>query len=126
MIGETLTGLVGFLALLGAAALVLRLARSAVAVMLRAAEIAVASGMEQTCARRGDLTALTEARGIVSAARAGRRRQLLLAVAWGSWLIIPFAVGWGREALALAAPLWLFPNTGSALANRRSRPPSAS
>src|SRR5688572_2875381 len=112
MIGDTLTGVVGFLTLLGAAALMLRLARSTVAVMLMAAAVAAASGMEQASARRGDLTSLTEARMKLRGARMRRRRQMILALAWGSWLAIPFVAGWGREAFALAAPLWLLPNTG--------------
>ena len=117
MLEGALEGTVGFLALLGAVALALRCARASILFLLRTAEIASASGSFEASARRGDLTALGEARGAVAAARARRRRDAALAVGWVSWLVLPLVLGGVPEAWALAAPLWLVP--GSAVPRKR-------
>jgi hypothetical protein len=106
-----LGGVIGFLALLGAVALVIRTLRGALRFGLRAAEIASASGMAEASARRGDLTALSEARGAIETARISRRRNAYISLAWSAWLIVPLLFGGVPEAWALAAPLWLLPGS---------------
>lgn len=117
-----LTGTVGFLALLGVVALGLRLAGSVGRVLLGSAEAAAARSMAETSARRGDLTALSEARSVVERGKARRRRALLTAAGWAVWITLPLAIGGVREAWALAAPLWLLsrPKASSGPTARRS------
>src|SRR5690606_10475277 len=116
MLEGTLEGTVGFLALLGAVALVLRGVRSALALVLRAAELASASGMAEASARRGDITSLEDARRIMGEVRARRRQNGLVTAGWIAWLVVPLALGWLPEAWALAAPLWLLPRSSQASA----------
>jgi hypothetical protein len=104
-----LGGLVGLLALLGAVAIVLRLLRAMGRATLRAAELAPAAGAAEASARRGDITGMTESRNAEARARAARRRDTLLALAWLAWLVLPLLLGAPLEAYALAAPLWLLP-----------------
>ncbi|MEX0911869.1 MAG: hypothetical protein WD737_03375 [Gemmatimonadota bacterium] len=103
------SGMAGFLALLGGAALVLRLLRSVARVVLNAAEIAAAGGVAEAGARRGDLTAMSEGREAGKAARSARLRNVAASGLFLVWLALPLALGFALEAYALAAPLWLIP-----------------
>ena len=109
MLEGALSGVVGFLALLGAVALLVRLARSVARFALGAAETAAASSLAEASARRGDLTRMSEARQAERAARTGRRRSGLVSLGWALWLVLPLVVGGIAEGWALAAPLWLLP-----------------
>jgi hypothetical protein len=102
-------GLVGFLALLGAVALALRFFRAAGGAVLWAAAMAAASGSAAAGARRGDLTAMSEARAAERSARTYRLRSLGAAGAFLLWLLAPLALGSAAEVYAIAAPLWLLP-----------------
>lgn len=121
MLEGALGGFVGFLAVLGVGALALRLFGAVGRFVLRAAEIAAASGMAEASTRRGDITALGEARAAIERARWKRRRQGLMAVAWGAWLVLPLVTRTIPEAWALAAPLWLLPNPPAS----RGTPPAS-
>ena len=99
--------LLALLAVAGAVALASRAARAAAASLLRAAEVVAASCMADSSARRGDLTALDEARAIAEAARRTRRRKAFVALGYGLWLVVPLAVGLLPMGWAIAAPLWL-------------------
>jgi hypothetical protein len=109
MLEETLTALVTIMAVLGVAALVIRLVRTALRLALRAAEASAARGLAEVSARNGDLTAMMERRAAEQGARRERRGALLLALLWLLWLAIPPFAGFAREAFALAAVLWLVP-----------------
>ena len=109
MLEETLTALVTIMAVLGAAALVVRLVRTGLRLALRAAEASAAAGLADVSARRGDLTGMMERRAAEQGARRERRGALLLALLWLLWLVVPLFAGFGREAFALAAVLWLVP-----------------
>lgn len=95
------------LALLGVAALAARVFRTLLRLALRAAEETAASGLADVSERRGDLTGLTERRAQLEAARARRRRELLVLALWLSWIVLPPIVGLLPEAYAAAAALWL-------------------
>lgn len=97
------------LAVAGAAALFLRLFRSAGRVALRAAEAAAASGIAKNSAMRGDVTRMQEGQEIERRAKAARRRATGAAAFWLLWLAVPLALGHAREAYAVAASLWLLP-----------------
>jgi hypothetical protein len=108
--GVTAAVLVG-LAMLGAAALAFRLFRSVGRTVLRAAEAAAAQGLADASARRGDLTGMQEGHDRVRRARSSRRRAGLAAAVWLLWLALPLAFGALPLAYALAAPLWLVPES---------------
>ena len=109
MLEETLTALVSIMAVLGVAALLIRLVRTGLRLALRAAEASAAAGLADVSARRGDLTGMMERRAAEQAARRERRGALALAFLWLLWLSIPVFAGVAREAFALAAVLWLVP-----------------
>jgi hypothetical protein len=109
MLEELLTGLVTLMSVAGAAALVIRLVRSALRLALRAAEATAAAGLADVSARRGDITGMMERRAAEQGARRERRGALLLALLWLLWLVVPVFAGWAREAFAVAAVLWLAP-----------------
>ena len=109
MLEEALTSLVTIMAVLGVAALVIRLVRTALRLALRAAEASAARGLAEVSARSGDLTGMMERRAAEQGARRERRGALLLAFLWLLWLAIPPFLGLGREAFAVAAVLWLVP-----------------
>lgn len=106
---EFLGGLVVGLAVLGGIALFVRLARSVARVMLDVAESTAADGIIEASARRGDLTALEEARKVASTARLRRRRNIAIVVGWALWFAVPLAFGLLPAAWSIAAPLWLLP-----------------
>jgi hypothetical protein len=99
--------LVLILAVLGAAALLFRLARSVLRLFVRSAEVTAAEGLTEISVRRGDLTAMQERGAAVRQLRRTRRRDLLRAVLWLVWLAVPPAFGVAPEAYAIASPLWL-------------------
>jgi hypothetical protein len=120
---ELARGVVGVLAFIGGAALVVRLLRASFRLALSAAEASTAAGLADISARRGDLTGMMERRAAESDARRLRRTALASTALWIVWLVIPVYAGWVREAYALAAVLWLAPGAGSA--HRRPRANSA-
>lgn len=97
------------LALLGGAALVMRLLRTGFRLALSAAEETAASELAGVSQRRGDLTSMAERRAHQETARARRRRELSLAAVWLLWLAIPPMAGWLPLGYAPAAALWLLP-----------------
>ena len=103
------SALLGLLAAVGIVGLILRLFRSVGRLALRTAELAAASGMTESSARRGDVTRMQEGREIQRRARAARRRTAVAVAVWLSWLAVPPMVGYALEAYALAATLWLLP-----------------
>ena len=109
MLEEVLTGLVTLMSVAGVGALVVRLLRTVLRLVLRAAEASAAAGLADVSARRGDLTGMMERRAAEKDARRERRGALLLALAWVLWLVVPIFAGWSREAFAVAAVLWLAP-----------------
>ena len=109
MLEEALTGLVAFLAFVGAAALLLRLVRSFARLALRAAEATAAAGLADISARRGDVTAMIERQNARKLARRDRRVAMGTAALWLLWLAVPPFAGVAREAYAIAALLWLVP-----------------
>ena len=110
MLEEALQGLSAALAVVGAAALGVRFLRSALRVLLQAADVTAAESMAEISARRGDLTTLAERRADERQARQGRRRDGVVALLWLLWLLVPAAAGWASIAYALAAPVWLLPS----------------
>lgn len=104
-------GLIALLALLGVLALVFRFLKAAGGVVLGAAAMAAASGSAEAGARRGDLTAMNEARAAERSARAYRFRSMAAAGAFLLWLLAPLAIGSAAELYAIAAPLWLLPRS---------------
>jgi hypothetical protein len=114
VLNDSLTGVVGFLALLGGVALALRLFRTLARMVLVAAEIASASAMAEASVRRGDLTGMAEAQAAERRARAVRLWTFGGALLWSAWLIVPLAAGAAGIMYALAAPLWLLPSRSGA------------
>lgn len=107
MADTELGSLLVLLAILGAAALAGRVLRTLLRLALRAAEETAASGLAEVSERRGDLTAMTERRAQLQAARARRRRELWALAIWLLWLVLPPILGWLPEGYAAAALLWL-------------------
>jgi hypothetical protein len=110
--GELAGSMVGLLAFIGGAALVVRLLRASFRLALSAAEASAAGGLADVSARRGDVTGMMERRSAQSDARRARRAALASAALWIAWLVVPVYAGWVREAYALAAVLWLAPGAG--------------
>ena len=75
-----------------------------------------ADELSRTHARRGDVTALEEARRQRQAVLRARRRVLTEGVGWLALLLVPSFTPWGRTIYAGYAVLWLLP-----LLRRRSR-----
>ncbi|MDB4948097.1 MAG: hypothetical protein JWM27_746 [Gemmatimonadetes bacterium] len=101
--------LLSLLAVAGAAALGFRLLRSLARLGMAVAEATALSGLIEVSARRGDLTSLSERRQHVRTVRRIRRHAAAGTLAWVALLLVPLAAGWGREAFAAAALLWLAP-----------------
>jgi hypothetical protein len=119
------SALLWVLAVMGGAALLSRLFRSAARLALGAAEVAAASGMAESSARRGDLTRMEEGREFARRARVYRRKQGLVTTFWLLWLAVPLAVGYTAEAYAVAAALWFAPRSGARVSVARPEPPPA-
>lgn len=109
MIEQLVVGIVDLLAAIGVVALAVRLGTALGRFMLGSAEIVAARSSIETNARRGDLTAMQEARQSVAEGRKLRVNSALLAVLWVLWIAIPPFLEIRGEAWALAAPLWLLP-----------------
>lgn len=99
--------LVGLLALLGGAALFVRLLRAGGRFALHAAEAAAASGRADAGARRGDVTAIIDGRATLEREQGAMRRWALIGALFLLWFAVPLALGVAAQAWALAAPLWL-------------------
>ena len=99
----------GFLAVLGGVALVVRLGRSLVRLGLTAAELGAASGLAEVSARRGDITGLAERASHGAELRRNRRRDIAFVLFWLALLVIPPLAGWTRIVYAAAAVLWVLP-----------------
>jgi hypothetical protein len=112
------------LALVGVLALLRLAARSVVRFLLRAAEETAATGRLEIGVRRGDLTAMNEAREARRSARRARRRDGAAAALWLLWLAAPLLTPWAREGYALAASLWLLPGARRPLRRRGAREPA--
>jgi hypothetical protein len=97
------------LALLGVAALVVRLGRAGLRLGLNAAEATAASGLAEVSQRRGDITGFMEGRASGEALRRARRRNLAAVLAYGLLLVVPLFTEAAREAYAVAALVWLLP-----------------
>jgi hypothetical protein len=97
------------LALLGGVALVLRLASSAIGLVLASAEITAAGGLAEISARRGDLTEMAERREQLRTLGRVRRTAMARAVLWLVMLALPLLAGWAGVVYPLAALLWLLP-----------------
>jgi hypothetical protein len=105
------------LAVLGVAALVVRLGRAALRLGLNAAEATAASGLADVSQRRGDITGFLERRASGESLRRARRRNLAAVLGYGLLLVVPLFTGVGREIYAAAALVWFLPR-------RPIRPPA--
>jgi hypothetical protein len=97
------------LAAFGVLGLVRQAAVAGFGLLRRGVEVYLTSGVEETHARRGDITALREAEGARQLARRARRiagLRLGLAVAL---LVIPPLTPWPRLLYAASAILWFLP-----------------
>jgi hypothetical protein len=97
------------LAVLGIAALVVRLSRAALRLGLNAAEATAASGLADVSQRRGDITGFLERRASGETLRRARRRNLAAVLFYVLLLVVPLFTGVAREAYAAAALIWLLP-----------------
>jgi hypothetical protein len=104
-----MTLFLGILALLGGAMLFLRLTAAVLRLGLALAEVAAASGVAEIGARRGDLTALADARRDHRTARRAALGHALVALLWLVALLLPPLIGWTLHVYAAASVLWLLP-----------------
>ena len=65
--------------------------------------------LARTHARRGDVTALEEAKRQAEMVARGRRRAMAEAVGWLALLAAPALTSWARPIYASYAVLWLLP-----------------
>lgn len=106
------------LAIIGAAALAVRLVFTLAKLLLESVRRTAAEELAGVSARRGDLSELADRQSDEAAARTGRRRHLLLALIYLLALALPAAFGLARPVYAAASVLWLLPGGPS---RRRSR-----
>jgi hypothetical protein len=99
----------GFLAVLGVLAILVRLGRSLLRVGITLAEETAARGLAEASARRGDLTGLAERREQARALRRKRLQQLGASVLWAALLVVPALAGWSAPVYAASSLLWLLP-----------------
>lgn len=97
------------LALLGVAALLLRLGSSGVRLLLASAASTAADGMADVSARRGDLTLLAERDDRARSLARARRGEWLRAALWAALLVVPPLFGAALHVYAGAALLWVLP-----------------
>jgi len=117
--------LVGILALVGAAALVYRLARTVLRLGIAAAEKTAVDGMVEVSIRHGDLTTMAERKAHVAAVRRVRARAAGFLALWGGLLVVPAILDVTRPVYALAALVWLLPRRPlrfTPLPDRRDEP----
>ncbi|HEX6748197.1 MAG TPA: hypothetical protein VF092_12955 [Longimicrobium sp.] len=100
---------VGLLALIGAAAIIYRLARATLRLGLSTLESASAGGLVEISIRHGDLTGMAERQEQARIARRARLRAILFALLWLALLVVPVVAGISRPVFAAAALLWLLP-----------------
>ena len=101
--------LITVLSLLGLGAAAWQVLRAAFRFLSGEASGIWASELADTHARRGDVTALREARDEAAAAARGRRRALAEGLGWGALLLAPSFTPWARPIYAGYALLWLIP-----------------
>ncbi len=110
MFSEVLiAGLLTGLAVAGAVALVLRLARSVGRMLLASAALAAARSAGDASARRGDLTGMREGKTAEERARGAAVAAGVASVAWLLWLVAPIPLDLLPAAYAAAAALWILP-----------------
>ncbi len=97
------------LAVLGAAALVVRLIRSLLRLAVAAVEATAAAGLADVSRRRGDLSTLAERQQSQQSARRAGLRNAFYAALWFLLLVVPLALGWAREVYAIASLVWFLP-----------------
>ncbi|HKP77412.1 MAG TPA: hypothetical protein VJT67_17915 [Longimicrobiaceae bacterium] len=112
----------GLLALVGAVAIVYRLARGLLRLGLAAAETGAAGAMVQASIRHGDLTGMAERRAQVSTVRRTRTLAALEVLLWLALLAVPPMAGFSRPVYAIAALVWLLPRTRIRLTAVARRP----
>jgi len=98
---------VAILAVLGFAAVALRLMRAVLRLLAGEADALVARETAAMRAERGDLTGLAEAEAGVRRARRARVAQLARVALWLAWLAVPPATPWAAQLYAAGAVLWL-------------------
>jgi hypothetical protein len=106
---RTVEGIIAILAVAGGTALVVRLVRSVLRLLLAAADVTAASGLAEVSARRGDLTAMAERRAAENRARRARIRSTVWALGWLAALVVPTVAGVAPAVYAIASVLWLLP-----------------
>lgn len=104
-----INGLLTVLAVAGAAALVLRLARSIGRMLLASAALAAARSGGEASARRGDLTGMQEGKTSEKRARGAAATAGAASVVWILWLVVPIPLDLLPAAYAAAAALWILP-----------------
>jgi hypothetical protein len=97
------------LALIGGAALIVRLGRTLLRLALETAEATAASELAKLSRRRGDLTTLAERSEGARAARRSRRLDVALALVWLLLLDAPLFTGGARYVYAACSLVWLLP-----------------
>jgi hypothetical protein len=97
------------LALAGFAAAALRAGIALLAVIESGAESFLARDLEDVRRRRGDLTGLTDAAEVRSAARRRRLVALGFFSMWAGLLLIPPLTSWPQLLYAAYSVLWLVP-----------------
>lgn len=112
--------LVELLAVVGAVALVLRLAKALLHLGVVAAELTAVSGLAEVSARSGDLTSMAERQAAERALRRSRQRARALVLVWLLLLVVPPMADVAPLVYAPAALLWLLP----AAPVRLPRPPA--
>jgi hypothetical protein len=97
------------LAFAGIVAAVWHLVRAAIRFLSQGASGLWTGEVARTHARRGDVTALEEARREQTAAKRGRTRAGAEAVGWLILLLVPPLTPWGTYIYASYVVLWLVP-----------------
>lgn len=108
-----------FLAVLGVAAILLRLLGAMLGLGLTAAEASAANSLAEASARRGDVTGMIERQEAGVALRRRRMRSAGWVALYLGLLVVPPIVDVARWVYAAAAALWLLPRP------RVIRPPKA-
>jgi hypothetical protein len=101
--------LIGFLAVGGVIAIVLRLLGALLGLGLTAAEASAASSLAEASARRGDLTGMMERKQASVALRRRRIRAAGWVSLWLGLLVVPPILDLALPVYAVAAGLWLIP-----------------
>jgi hypothetical protein len=101
--------IISILALAGIVAAVWHLVRAAFRFLRQGADGLWTGEVARNHARRGDVTALQDARREQGTARRGRTRAGAEAVGWLILLVVPPLTPWGTHIYASYVVLWLVP-----------------